>query len=186
MGSDRHASAASVQRLTMQAAAARGVLGGTSRMGCLLRWKAGETRSPPRYVPASNCGAEEVMARTRAPWTSQNAPRMHLQPQRAVLAETTLTISVQSRTQRDTAGHSARVASAVTWLSEVREKEVVEFRWRVIPSRGHPCGAKFALPQHIFLHLRWRQQPPAGVAAAPRGTRAHSPQPWPTGGKCRP
>ena len=60
-------------------------------MGCLLRWKAGETRSPPRYVPASNCGAEEVMARTRAPWTSQNAPRMHLQSLRAVLAETTLT-----------------------------------------------------------------------------------------------
>ena len=80
MGSDRHASAASVQRLTMQAAPARGILGGTSRMGCLLRWKAGETRSPPLYVPASNCGAEEVMARTRAPWTSQITPRMRSAP----------------------------------------------------------------------------------------------------------
>ena len=120
-------------------------------MGCLLRWKAGETRSPPRYVPASNCGAEEVMARTRAPWTSQNAPRMHLQSLRAVLAERVLGLKrLQSRTQWDTAGQSARVASAVTWLSEEREKEVVLFRWRVIPSRGHPCGANFALPQHLL------------------------------------
>ena len=98
MGSDRHASAASVQRLTMQAAPARGVLGGTSRMGCLLRWKAGETRSPPRYVPASNCGAEDVMARTRAPWTSQNAPP-RMQSQRALLAER---VQLLARLQRRT------------------------------------------------------------------------------------
>ena len=167
----------------MQAAAARGVLGGTSRMGCLLRWKAGETRSPPRYVPASNCGAEEVMARTRAPWTSQNAPRMHLQSQRArpVGGDEFEGENVQSRTQRDIAGQSARVASAVTWLSEVRENE---FRWRVIPGVSQGCVSRFR--SNIFSHLRWRQQPPGGVAAAPRGTRAHSPQPWPTDGKCRP
>ena len=91
------------------------------------------------------------MARTRAPWTSQNAPRMHLQSQRArpVGGDEFEGENVQSRTQRDIAGQSARVASAVTWLSEVREKEV-QLRWRVIPSRGHPCGAKFALPQHLL------------------------------------
>ena len=55
--------AASVQRLTMQRLTMQRFLCGASRMGCLLRWKAGETRSPSRYVPASNCGAvEEVMA----------------------------------------------------------------------------------------------------------------------------
>ena len=45
------------------------------------------------------------MARTRAPWTSQNAPRMHLQSQRALLAEMTWTWhrGGHSGTQRDRA-----------------------------------------------------------------------------------
>ena len=161
----------------MQAAAARGVLGGTSRMGCLLRWKAGETRSPPRYVPASNCGAEEVMARTRAPWTSQNAPRM-----RAVLVERVLGCRAGHRaTQRDRA-QELRVRSHGSARYGRKKFNSVGALFR---AEGTPAVPISRFP-NIFLHLRWRQQPPAGVAAAPRGTRAHSPQPWPTGGKCRP
>ena len=161
----------------MQAAAARGVLGGTSRMGCLLRWKAGETRSPPRYVPASNCGAEEVMARTRAPWTSQNAPRM-----RAVLVERVLGCRAGHRaTQRDRA-QELRVRSHGSARYGRKKFNSVGALFR---AEGTPAVPHSRFP-NIFLHLRWRQQPPAGVAAAPRGTRAHSPQPWPTGGKCRP